>query len=49
METQPHPQGIPTQPKTSGMAIASLVCGILGLICIPILPALLGLIFGIIA
>ena len=49
METQPHPQQTHFQPKTSGMAIASLVCGILGLICIPILPALLGLIFGIIA
>ena len=47
METQPHPQGIPTQPKTSGMAIASLVCGILSL-CL-LLPALLGIIFGIIA
>jgi hypothetical protein len=47
METQPHPQGIPTQPKTSGMAIASLVCGILAL-CLG-LPGLLGLIFGIIA
>jgi len=47
METQPHPQGIPIQPKTSGMAIASLVCGILAL-CLG-LPGLLGLIFGIIA
>ena len=50
METQPHPQGpqgIPTQPKTSGLAIASLVCGILSL-CL-LLPALLGIIFGIIA
>ncbi len=44
-----HPQGIPAKPKTSGMAVASLVCGILGLICIPILPAFLGLIFSIIA
>jgi hypothetical protein len=49
MEAQPHPQQPHFQPKTSGLAIASLVCGILGLICIPILPALLGLIFGIIA
>ena len=49
METQPHPQGTHFKPKTSGLAIASLVCGILGLICIPILPAFLGLIFGIIA
>ena len=50
METQPHPQdpqGTPTQPKTSGLAIASLVCGILSL-CLG-LPALLGIIFGIIA
>ena len=47
METQPHPQGIPTQPKTSGLAIASLVCGILSLYLG--LPALLGIIFGIIA
>jgi hypothetical protein len=47
MEAQPHPQGTHFQPKTSGLAIASLVCGILGLICIPILPAFLGLIFGI--
>ena len=47
METQPHPQGIPAQPKTSGLAIASLVCGILG-ICLA-LPAPVGLILGIMA
>jgi len=47
METQPHPQGIPTQSKTSGMAIASLACGILSIWLG--LPALLGIIFGIIA
>jgi hypothetical protein len=38
METHPpHPQGTHFKPKTSGMAIASLVCGILG-ICLA-LPA----------
>ncbi|MCH2379638.1 MAG: DUF4190 domain-containing protein, partial [Pedosphaera sp.] len=36
-----------SQPKTSGMAIGSLVCGILG-ICLG-LPAPVGLILGIIA
>lgn len=51
METTPAPQGPPQfqalQPKTSGMAIASLVCGILG-ICLA-LPAPVGLILGIMA
>ena len=49
METTPYPQGPQpyTQPKTSGMAIASLVCGILG-ICIG-LTAPVGLILGIVA
>ena len=52
MEATPYPQGPQgsqpnIQPKTSGLAIASLVCGILAL-CLG-LPGLLGLIFGIIA
>ena len=47
METQPHPQGTHFKPKTSGLAIASLVCGVLGL-CL-LLPSLLGGLFGIIA
>ncbi len=47
METQPHPQQTHFQPKTSGMAIASLVCGILG-ICL-VLPAPVGLLLGIMA
>jgi hypothetical protein len=47
METQPHPQGTHFKPKTSGMAIASLVCGVLGL-CL-LLPSLFGGLFGIIA
>ena len=52
MENSPLPQGpaatMTTAPtKTSGMAIASLVCGILAL-CIAV-PGLLGVIFGILA
>ncbi len=52
MEDAPLPQGpaatMTTAPtKTSGMAIASLVCGILAL-CIAV-PGLLGVIFGILA
>ncbi len=48
METQPpHSQGTHFKPKTSGMAIASLVCGVLGL-CL-LLPSLFGGLFGIIA
>lgn len=35
--------------KTSGLAIASLVLGILGFVCIPVIPSLLALIFGIIS
>ena len=53
METQPAPQGAPqphtpVQPKTAGVAIASLVCGILAF-CIPLLPGLAGIILGIVA
>ena len=52
MENSPLPQGpaatMTTAPtKTSGMAIASLVCGILAL-CIAV-PGLLGVVFGILA
>ena len=45
--TSQSPGKASIQPKTSGLAIASLVCGILSL-CLG-LPALLGIIFGIIA
>jgi len=53
MQTQPvtpgsvHPQ-VPLTPKTAGLAIASLVCGILAF-CIPLLPGLIGIVLGIIA
>ena len=47
METNPYPQTTTVTPKNSGLAIASLVCGILGL-CL-IVPSLFGGIFGIIA
>lgn len=52
MENAPYPQGpqaamAPAPTKTSGMAIASLVCGILAL-CIAV-PGILGIIFGILA
>ena len=53
MQTHPvapgsmHPQ-VPFKPKTPGLAIASLVCGILAF-CIPLLPGLIGMILGIIA
>ena len=46
MEHNPYPQTTAATPKTSGLAIASLVCGIFGLL---FLPAILGLIFGIMA
>ena len=42
-----HPQ-VPFKPKTPGLAIASLICGILAF-CIPLLPGLIGIILGIIA
>jgi len=53
MESTPVPQGppqfqAPLQPKTSGMAIASLVCGIVAF-CVPLLPGIAGIILGIIA
>lgn len=44
MENNPYPQTTTATPKTSGLAIASLVCGIFGLL---LLPGLLGVIFGI--
>ncbi len=37
------------QPATHGMAIASLVLGLVGLFCVPIIGPVLGLIFGIVA
>ena len=46
MENNPYPQTSTVTPKTSGLAIASLVCGIFGLL---FLPGLLGVILGIIA
>jgi len=43
MQTQPHPQGIPTEPKTSGLAVASFIMAFLPLFnCI-------GFILGIVA
>ena len=44
MENNPYPQTTTANPKTSGLAIASLVCGIFGLL---LLPGLLGLILAI--
>src|SRR3954447_18185664 len=41
-----YPGGMPMAPKTSGAAIASLVCGILG--CIPFITSLLAVILGIV-
>ena len=46
MDEAPPQIQAPARPKTSGMAIASLVCGLLGCL---VLPALLGINFGIIA
>jgi competence protein ComGC len=40
------PPGIPSQPKTSGLAIWSLVLGILGLMCFSIFTAIPGVICG---
>ena len=43
---------VPAGPKNDGMSIAALVCGISGLVtvflCIGIVPALLGVVFGVI-
>ena len=45
METQPHPQGIPTQLKTSGMAVASFILAFLpGLNCIGFILAIIALV-----
>ncbi len=44
------PPSVPATPKTCGLATASLVLGILGLICIlPLIGSLLAIIFGIVA
>ena len=43
METQPHPQGIPAEPKTSGLAVASFIMAFL-----PLLNCI-GFILGIVA
>lgn len=42
----PNPAPMPSEPRTSGLAIASLVLGILGFL---VIPALAGLICGIVA
>jgi prepilin-type processing-associated H-X9-DG protein len=41
------PPPSPAPPRTSGLAVASLVCGILGL-CVPVIGGLVGLVLGII-
>ena len=47
-----QPYYAPVGPKNDGMSIAALVCGISGLVtlvlCIGIVPAILGVIFGVI-
>jgi hypothetical protein len=45
-ETVPPISGYPPQPKTSGLAIWSLVLGVLGIICCSILCAVPGVICG---
>ncbi len=45
METQPHPQGIPTEPKTSGLAVASFIMAFLPLLnCIGFILAIVALV-----
>ena len=44
MENNPYPQTTTLNPKTSGLAIASLICGIFGIL---LLPGILGVILGI--
>ena len=45
METQPHPQGIPTQLKTSGLAVASFIMAFLPLLnCIGFILAIIALV-----
>jgi hypothetical protein len=36
----------PVRPQTSGLAIASLVLGIIGLIGMPVVPPILAVVFG---
>jgi hypothetical protein len=44
---QPPPQFGPALPKTSGYAIASLACGVVGLFtCCGFVPSVLGIVFG---
>ena len=44
------PLSTSTPPKTSGLAITSLVLGILGITCIlPVFGAILAIVFGVIA
>lgn len=45
----PEPDQMPVVPRTSGLAIASLVCGILAFLCVGPCASLPGLILGIIA
>ena len=45
METQPHPQGIPAEPKTSGLAVASFIMAFLPLLnCIGFILAIVALV-----
>ena len=44
---QPYP---PAPPRTSGLAVASLVCGVLGLLCLPpVIAPLIGVVLGVMA
>jgi hypothetical protein len=50
MDPQPSVPPLPAPPKTAGVAIASLIFGILGLTCLlPLVGSVLAVIFGIIA
>ncbi len=44
--SQPYPPGWPAAPQTNGMAVASMVLGIVGILMIPVLGPILALVFG---
>jgi uncharacterized membrane protein len=45
----PYEYGVPAQPKVAGLAVASLVLGILGFFALPLVAPILALVFGYVA
>jgi hypothetical protein len=46
MAAQPPPPGTYARPQTNGKATASMVLGIVGIAAFPLIPSILGLVFG---